>query len=911
MKRHLPSRLPLAGIISAILAGPTVAAPVTGQWACESGADGGWACFQITEGGRVPARMVAPEPTPTPTPEARVAEPAPAPTPEVVSETTPAAESRRAAEPESRPEPTPTPVAAPAPKPEPEPVRYAAPRRSAEPVVKPKAVEPKAVEPKAVERKVERIAEPEPRPTRREASAEQATTAARAERDYTIAGGAMAERYWEGEERWALCDGGAAAEREIPAGRLDALRREAPMSAAADAADVDLAGTATLVGNVSLSRADQQLAAQRVVYDQNSGVADAEGGVAYRQQGFAVEDASTAHIELEGNRAAFTELAYRLPRQHARGEAASAELEGAADHARLEKVSYTTCAPGNSDWELSAEEVTLDGPSNEGVARDAKLTFKGVPLLYAPWLSFPLDDRRKSGVLPPKIGASDETGFDLAVPYYFNLAANYDATLTPRIMSERGVQLGGQFRYLMPTYYGQINAELVPDDDEYGDTRGLLTLEHYAKPYPNLDAEVLINYVSDDDYLDDLGGDLARSSATHLERHLGATYYGGYWNLRGQLQDYQTVDPIISPADRPYQRMPQVVFEGEWPWQHGVRFGLDAEYVNFDRDVGVTGSRLDLHPRVSLDWGAPGYYVTPSLSYRHTGYDLDNVAAGNPDDPDRGLPMFSLDGGMYFERDTTIAGRALTQTLEPRLYYLYVEDEDQSMLPVFDSATYDLSFAQLFRENRFGGTDRVGDANQLTLALSSRYLDNASGRELFRASAGQIFYFDDREVTLPGGVVDRDEESDFVAEIESRLWKDWLVRGNWQWDVDDGDTDKGVVQLRYNPGKRRIANLSYRYRRDLLEQTDLSLFWPITPNWAAIARWNYDLRGERGLETLAGFEYQSCCWSWRLVGRNYVNDANDEDNAGIYLQLELKGLGRIGSGLESVLERGILGYRSY
>ena len=888
MKHHLPSRLPLAALISAILAGPSVAAPVSGQWVCETGADGGWACFQMTEGGRVPVvpkPVVRQEPKPEP-----VAAPAPAAEPE------PQPAPMPVAEPEAVPEP------APEPKPEPQPTRYETPRpaeRVAEPAPQ-RRPEPRPVrreEPAPVARTEPAPRPPEPKPTREP------------ERDYEMAGAAMAERYWESENRWALC-GGPAAEPEIPADRLEALRREDPVRAEADEADIDLNGGSTFSGNVSLARADQRLAADRVVYDKNAESADAEGNVRFRQQGFEVERAASAWVEMAADRSKFTELAYRLPRQHARGEAAVAEMDGAADRARLERVSYTTCPEGNGDWQLTAEEVTLDQPSNEGVARNAKLTFKGMPIFGAPWFSFPLDDRRKSGVLPPRIGASDETGFDAALPYYFNLAPNYDATLTPRIMSERGLQLGGEFRYLMPTYYGQINAEVLPDDDEYGDTRALLTFEHFANPYPNLHAEAVVNYVTDDDYLDDLGGTLARSSITHLERHLLATWYGGYWNLQGRVQDYQTVDQTLTVAQRPYQRMPQVTFEGEWPWKNGLRFGLDAEYVNFDHEVNVTGDRFDVQPRISLDWGGPGYYVTPSLSYRHTGYDLDNVAAGTADDPDRGLPIFSLDGGLFFERDTSVGGRALVQTLEPRLYYLYVEEEDQTALPLFDTAVYDFSFAQLFRENRFGGTDRVGDANQLTLALSSRYLDAASGRELFRASAGQIFYFEDRDVTLPWLATETDDQSDFVAELESRLWKDWLVRGTWQWDVEDEETDKGVVQLRYNPGKRRILNLAYRYRRNLVEQTDVSLFWPVTPNWAAIARWNYDLDGERGLETLAGFEYQSCCWSWRLVGRNYVNDLNDEDNTGIYLQLELKGVGRIGTGLESVLERGILGYHS-
>ncbi|WP_459871841.1 LPS-assembly protein LptD [Endothiovibrio diazotrophicus] len=895
MKRHFPSPLPVAGLISAILGGPALAAPGPGQWACESAADGGWACFQVTGSGRVPVNVTpVPKPLSTPAavaPGAVPAEPAAAAGEGAARAAVPSEQPAEEAPPES----TPRPGAGPQATPEPQPIHYPKPRRAAEPERAPAA------------RPVAPRMEPEPTPApERRPRAERAVPDA-GRRDYSPGGAAMAERYWESGNRWALC-GDPAPAAEIPAAELDARRREEPMRAEADGADIHLKGTSTFSGGVTLDRADQHLDADQVDYDKPAAVAVAEGNVVYRQQGFEIDRAATGRVEMDADRAEFTEMAYRLPRQHARGEAATAQMEAGGDRAHLEGLSYTTCPDGNGDWLLTAEQMDLDYPSNEGVAHHAKLRFKGVPLLASPWLSFPLDERRKSGLLAPKIGASDATGFDVAVPYYFNLAPNYDATLTPRLMSDRGAQLAAELRYLQPDYHGTLDVELLPDDDQTGDTRGLVSLDHVGTPLPNVYTEAVFNYVSDDAYLNDFGGSLARSSTTHLERYVYAAYFGGYWNLAGRLQDYQTVDPAITAWGKPYRKLPQVTFEGEWPWQQGLRFGVNAEYVNFDREVGVTGSRVDVQPRVSLDWGGPGYYVTPSLSYRHTAYNLDNVAAGSPDSPDRGLPIVSVDGGLFFERDTAIGGRSLVQTLEPRLYYLYVKDQDQSQLPLFDTAIYDFSFSQLFRENRFGGSDRVGDANQLTLALSSRYLDGTSGRELFRASAGQILYFDDRNVTLPGMAVESDDTSDFVAEAESRLWPDWLVRGTWLWDVQDEDTDKGVVQLRYNPGKRRILNLAYRYRRNLMEQTDVSLFWPVTPNWAAIARWNYDLRGDRGLETLAGFEYQSCCWAWRMVGRSYVNDDSGESNSGIYLQLELKGLGRLGSGLESVLERGILGY---
>ncbi|AKH22284.1 hypothetical protein AAY24_14160 [Sedimenticola thiotaurini] len=676
---------------------------------------------------------------------------------------------------------------------------------------------------------------------------------------------------------------------------------------------------AEFYGNVLIEQGSSRLEADRAIYLKDANSLDAMGNVYLEQPGLRVMGDSL-HYNLLSKQGAAKQTEFRLTEPVARGTASSVEILN-EDQSHYQDVRYTTCPPGNNGWQVESEELELDRSTGVGVARNAKLRFKGVPFIYFPYVSFPIDDRRKSGFLPPTIGSSENSGADLSIPYYFNISPNMDATFTPRILSKRGILLGGEFRYLTEGHQGEIRAELLPSDSERevgeNDTRGAVNMLLNGTPAPRWSYDIDLNYVSDNDYIDDLGDSLATTSAKHQERRGDLRYYGNGWNLLGRVQYYQTIDDTIAVNNRPYSRLPQLLLNLEKPNQAlGLTYHLRSEYVSFGHssDTVVKGERIDLRPAVSLPLRRPWGFLTPKAALRYTRYNLENQTAGLSDSPDRTLPTFSLDGGLYFDRSSSWFGNAITHTLEPRLFYLYTPEEDQSALPDFDTAELDFSFANLFRENRFSGVDKVGDANQLTTAITTRGLSAETGEELFRASIGQIFYFRDREVGLTSSTTTySDDSSSIVAEVAGKLSRNWRAKAGIQWNphADVNATEKKAFGLHYQDDRQRALNLTYRFTDGSIEQTDLSGRWPITHKLHAVGRWNYSLLYKQSMETFAGIEYENCCWISRFIVRDYRSDANAEGNLALFLQLELKGLTSLGDRIDEFLERGILGYRTY
>ncbi len=685
-------------------------------------------------------------------------------------------------------------------------------------------------------------------------------------------------------------------------------REDALINLSADHTEGNIEEQVTFRGNVVVQRSDQQLRSDRVSFDRRENRLTAEGDIFYRDEGLSFT-AETAELDFERDHGVLTDVEYRLGKRHGRGRAKRADLEG-RDISRYKKVTYTTCNPGKRDWELRARRLTLDRAKGVGKGRGVTLRFKNVPFLYTPYLYFPIDDRRKSGFLAPSFGRTDETGVDITTPYYWNIAPNYDATLIPRYMDQRGLMLGGEFRYLTQKHHGELALEFLPDDDLRGDDRGALSLQHNGTITNRLRTDVDFNYVSDREYFEDFGNSLSLSSIRQLERRGDLRYHGGFWNLLGRLQYFQPVDRNLTTAERSYSRLPQLLLTGRLPNQ---RFGLDyqlhSEYAYFDRNDSVIGNRLDLYPSISRPFLTPGTFFTPKFSLRYTQYYLDNVTSGNPDKPSRITPIVSVDSGLFLEREAQWRSTPLLHTLEPRLFYLYVEDEDQSDIPLFDSIGLDFNFAQLFRENRFSGADRLGDANQLTAALTSRLLNSDNGRELLRASFGEIFFFRDREVTLSGQEPDIESLSNLVVELGSRIAPTITARATYQWDPDKRRGERATILARYLRDQDHILNVAYRFRRKELEQTDLSVRWPIARNWFGVGRWNYSIRDNTSLETFVGLEYESCCWLFRAMFRQYVNGVDlDEKTDALMFQLVLKGLTAFGDKVEDLLEEGILGY---
>jgi LPS-assembly protein len=686
-----------------------------------------------------------------------------------------------------------------------------------------------------------------------------------------------------------------------------------PVEVVADAAVTQFAPQqAVFSGNVLLTQGELQMQADELVLNRETGVADARGNVLLLHPDIRIAG-SAASYQLETGQGQIEQASYRIVPMRARGDAEHAELLGEGK-SKYSNISYTTCRPGESDWLLSAGALELDQEEGLGTADNATLRFMGVPVLYAPTFTFPIDNRRRSGLLVPSIGSSDSRGLDVSVPYYLNLAENYDLTLTPRLMSKRGLMLGGEFRFLTETTRGELAAEILPDDSEYeGDNslRGAASLDSFTQFNTRTTGALRLNYVTDDDYLSDLGDSLAVTSVTHLERAGELRYFADTWDLLGRVQYYQTVDEDISPEDRPYSRLPQLLAYLEDPdGISGTSYQLAAEYVNFHRTDSMRGHRITLAPGISLPLRETWGFVEPKLGARYVGYDLTDVDPGIDDSASTFTGLFSLDSGLYFDRSTDWFGNGVTQTLEPRLFYLYVPEEDQDDQAVFDTGVFDFNFDNLFRENRFNGPDRIGDANQMTLALTSRMLSDQSGTELLRASIGQILYFEDREVTLPGETVADDSSSALAAELAARLGGGWYTRGGIQWDPHDGsgNTDQALAQLGYRDDDNRVFNLAYRLRDGVTEQTDVAVYWPVNEQFSLIGRHNYCLQENRLLEALAGIEYGECCWRLRAVARRYTNNSGDDHDTSFLIQLELNGLGRFGDDIDKTLERGIYGY---
>lgn len=680
-------------------------------------------------------------------------------------------------------------------------------------------------------------------------------------------------------------------------------------------------GTSVFTGDVVVIRGGQELRANRATYNKISGNITAQGDIQIRDSEI-ILNAQQAEWALSNDEGKLVDAQYRLRESHARGHAGTVYRQG-IEKTLLKDATYTTCGVGDNAWLLESSNVHLDHVNNVGVARDVKIRLAGVPVFYTPYLSFPLSDERKSGFLTPSFGHSDETGVDIQTPYYWNISPDKDATFTPRLMSERGLMLNTEFRYLYDRHKGTVNAgfllndQLKNDGDVvnpfYKEDRKHFSLQHTGYFSSHWNTAIDYNYVSDDNYLEDFGSNLSLASTTYLNRKISVGYTENNWSFIGRFQGFQT----LTDVDEPYQRLPQLLLRGSFPDQAmGLTYGIKAEYVDFAHDDDVAGKRIDLEPSVSFPWSSAAAFVTPRIALRHTRYDLtDNVTAGLNKTQTRTAPIVSLDSGLFFERAMSLGQSRYIQTLEPRAFYLYIPERNQEDIPVFDSSLRTFNMGQLFAYDRFSGSDRLGDANQLSIALTSRIINQQTGRESFRVSLGQIQYFSDRDVTLNNTIKETDSSSDMVAEIAASLAKEWTMRAEMQWDPHESRSNMSAVRLQYRGDKGQLLNFSHRYRRDNvtdldgLEQIDISARLPINKQWSFVGRWYRSLKESQTLETLAGIEYDSCCWATRLVVRDYVNNALDDDrNLAILFQIELKGLGNFGQKTDVLLEKSILGY---
>ncbi|MDA7022707.1 LPS-assembly protein LptD [Pseudomonas fragi] len=748
---------------------------------------------------------------------------------------------------------------------------------------------------------------------------------------------------------------------------------------------------ATLAGDVVMRQGSMQIEADEASLYQAESRGELNGKVRLRDNG-ALIVGDHADVQLDTGAAKVDNAEYVLHKSRIRGSALYAKR--AEDSIiRLKDGTYTTCEPNSNAWQLKGNNITLNPATGFGTATNVTLRVKDIPVFYTPYIYFPIDDRRQSGFLPPSFSSSTDTGFMLVTPYYFNLAPNYDATLYPRYMTKRGLLMEGEFRYLTESSEGQFGAAYLNDDNDdrkrqtdYTDKRYMLNWQHKGGLDSRVLTEVDYTKISDPYYFQDLESDqIGVESRDYLNQQGAVSYRGDDYTAKLNVQAYQlaTVTQIT-----PYDMLPQLTLNGMLPTHPGgLNFAYNTELVRFDRDLetgkytnedGTTADRLDtnvkglarangtrmnLAPSVSLPLNWSYGFLTPSLKYMYTQYDLDLDGTGKSELPtgqkfdssvNRSVPIASVDSGLYFDRNTNWFGTNYRQTLEPRAFYLYVPEKNQDDIPIFDTSESTFSYSSLWRDNRFTGTDRVGDENKLSLGLTSRLIED-NGFERQRISVGQAYYFKDRKVQLPGIDADRKDAtssvSPYALEYAYRFNRDWRATADYNWDPETRSPRSGSAMMHYQPedNPNKVVNAGFRYRNDQvrydqytgkwtvgggdylspgdpgyikdyykIKQHDFSVIWPIVPQWNAISRWQYDYNRNRTLEAFGGFEYDNCCWKLRLISRYWVSNdeytqeapQNEKGDHGLFLQVVLKGLGGVvGTKVESFLDKGIQGYR--
>ncbi|WP_205074023.1 LPS-assembly protein LptD [Parvibium lacunae] len=598
-----------------------------------------------------------------------------------------------------------------------------------------------------------------------------------------------------------------------------------------------------------------------------------------------------------------------LPANNGRGQARSLTFLN-QEQTQLKQAEYSTCPANKRDWYVRAEELTLDAAEQQASGKEGTLYFKDVPILYLPRYRFGLGEQRRTGFLAPYFSSSSRSGFQLTTPFYINLAPNRDLTLLPRYYTRRGEQLGADFRYLgEQNRMGQLRAEYLPKDQEQGRARYSYSWQHAELLAPRLTLTGNFNQVSDDTYFTDFSRTLAASSQSFLPRDLGLSYLHPTGTSYLRLSNFQTLQNASTPITPPYARLPQVGSQQRWVDWFGLDAGLTVEATRFSHSTLQTGERYLAIPSLSYPLTRSYGFVVPKVSLHTTYYALDansglNLAQSNAQ---REVPIYSLDSGLIFERSTSLFGNRVSQTLEPRLFYLRAPYRNQSNLPNFDSALADINFAQIFAENAFSGQDRVADADQLTTALTTRFITDSTGQERLRLAIAQRFNFQSPVVTLPGGSPSNERKSDLLFAGYGQLSRTTYLDSGLQLNAQDNSARRYNTSIRYIPARGKSIAATYRYREAELRQVDIAGQWPLTESLYAVGRVNYSLLDRQSVENVLGVEYNGGCWIIRAVGQRFASAANTSTTS-FFLQLELSGFGALGSNPSEILRRNIPGY---
>jgi LPS-assembly protein len=760
----------------------------------------------------------------------------------------------------------------------------------------------------------------------------------------------VAENYWKPKDQLpagqaaqlpGYCNGAYLKPRfPYPRSIVDS---EYPLDAEARAGEYWIDGDVVLTGDVVMSQGNRTLNTERAALDRNSNDVILSDGVRLVEHQVAVRGGSGT-INLDTEVASINDVDFLLFDADMRGTARALDRDEQAT-LTLSRNTFTRCEPGSNSWRISSSTLKVEDGALFATARNAVLRMKGVPIFYTPYIRFPVSDDRQSGFLFPEFGFGGDNGLDLTLPYYLNLAPNYDATVVPRYMADRGMSLGVEGRHLSRWEETTLSGSILPGDDLYNGElskddfddlaaaglvggefnpadRWLYSIDH-AGGFGRFRTYVDYTAASDRDYFRDMGSDLETSSMIDVERRGEIRYSRGGLRAQAWVQQFQRLDEIRVD---PYERLPELQLSYSGTVLGRVNYSMASQWSSFTRSNAdltgfnaIVGNRLHLEPRLRVEFAQPWGFVSLGGGYRYTEYDLNDVPTEIDAKPDRSIATGSAGAGLFFERELNWFGLPLVHTLEPRVFYLYQEFADQQNLPRFDVSSLTFGYSQLFRNNRFSGLDRIGDANQLSGGITSRFINAESGREYLRASVGEIVYFRDRKVTLAGPptIDDTHNASALAGELTWSFRRGWRLTGTMVWDPVDNEIDEAAAAVQYRADSRHILNLGYRNRKDSrIDQTDVSLYWPVSRHFGLIGRWNYDIKNGRTIESLGGIEYNDCCWQVRLVAQSFIDNPSAarvedlEKDEGFFLQVVFKGLAGVGTALESVLQKSVIGYQT-
>ena len=684
---------------------------------------------------------------------------------------------------------------------------------------------------------------------------------------------------------------------------------ENDLSIEAGSIQAELGGRVDIQEKIKVTSGLSTITAEEASYDETAGVLQIPKSVVFENPDLIIFGESAKLLTKEKT-AIIDGADYQILSIPARGTANQIRVEN-GENIELDEVTYTTCTSVDNSWELSAKKILINNQSGEGEARNLVLRFKDIPIIYLPYLSFPTTDQRKTGLLPPNLGLSSKRGLEISLPYYWNLSPNIDLTTTPTLMAKRGVQLSTELRFLTAIQGGITQIDYLPNDDKYKKDRTYISHRQTINLPSNWRMKLNGEYASDNSYFEDLTGTMSSTSRTHLLREIQLEHFSENWIMEIGMDHYQMIDDSIIDEEKPYRRLPYFNFSGMWGNKAlGLNYALNSEVVFFDKPETISGSRLHVMPEVSAPLNFNGIKITPSVAMDFTKYNLDNsnqnYLSNNTTSPERAVPIYSLDLTGVFKKTWKNGG--YLQTLEPRILGVYIPYRNQDDFPIFDTIVPDMNLIQMFRKNRYVGQDRLGDTSQITYGITTKVFAANKAMPLFNFTLGQIRYFKDRKVALPAETKLTEDSSGYMAMMNMTLNKNWSMKLGHMWNTYSNKSMKTTARFQYKSEQSEIFNLTYRYRRNMLKQMDVSFSWPVRDQWNVVGRYNYSILDRRVLEHFVGLEYESCCWGIRLITRKHLAYRNGETDSSVSLEFIFKGLTNLGDPVESLLGRGILGY---